>query len=98
MMDARGLWPTVRTRDDADATNVRSLELDVAAAAGAAARAVQVTGAYVMVVEPVWVALLAAGWLGETMSATQLAGCALIFGSLLINRAALLRSWARGWF
>lgn len=24
MMDARGLWPTVRTRDDADATNVRS--------------------------------------------------------------------------
>jgi len=49
MMDARGLWPTVRTRDDADATNVRSLELDVAAAAGAAARAVQVTGAYVMV-------------------------------------------------
>ena len=51
-----------------------------------------------MVVEPVWVALLAAGWLGETMSATQLAGCALIFGSLLINRAAQLRSWARGWF
>ena len=55
-------------------------------------------GVVIMVVEPVWVALLAAGWLGETMSATQLAGCALIFGSLLINRAALLRSWARGWF
>ncbi|MDN5779294.1 MAG: TIGR02391 family protein [Humibacillus sp.] len=49
MMEARGLWPTVRRKEEADATNVRSLELDVAAAAGTAARGVQVTGAYVMV-------------------------------------------------
>lgn len=49
MMEARGLWPTVRTREEADAETVRSLELDVAAAAGTAARAVQVTGAYIMV-------------------------------------------------
>ena len=49
MLESRGLWPTVRTREDADAEAVRALELDVAAAAGTAARAVQVTGAYVMV-------------------------------------------------
>lgn len=49
MLEARGLWPTVRTKDDTDPDEVRRLELDVAAAAGAAARAVQVTGAYVLV-------------------------------------------------
>ena len=49
MMEARGLFPTVWAKEEADATIVRSLELDVAAAAGTAARAVQVTGAYIMV-------------------------------------------------
>lgn len=49
MIEARGIYPTVLTREDADPVKVRSLELDVAAAAGTAARAVQVTGAYVMV-------------------------------------------------
>ena len=45
----RGLFPTVRTKEDAEETDVRRLELEVAAAAGAAARAVQVTGAYIVV-------------------------------------------------
>lgn len=48
-MEARGLFPTVRNREDVDAEEVRRLELDVAAAAGTAARAVAVTGAYIMV-------------------------------------------------
>ena len=48
-MEARGLFPTVRTQDDADESEVRRLELDVSAAAGTAARAVAVTGAYIMV-------------------------------------------------
>lgn len=47
--EARGLFPTVRTKDDADEAEVRRLELEVAAASGAATRAVQVTGAYIMV-------------------------------------------------
>lgn len=48
-MEARGLRPTVWTLEDADPEKVRRLELDVAAAAGAASRAVAVTGAYIMV-------------------------------------------------
>jgi hypothetical protein len=48
-MEARGLFPTVSTRENSDPAEVRRLELDVAAAAGAAARAVQVTGAYIVV-------------------------------------------------
>ena len=55
-------------------------------------------GVVIMVVEPVWVALLAAGWFGESMSGQQLAGCALIFLSLLINRASLVRDWAKALF
>lgn len=52
-------------------------------------------GVVIMVIEPVWVALLAAVWLGESMSGQQLVGCALIFGSLLISRAYLLRDWVK---
>jgi drug/metabolite transporter (DMT)-like permease len=55
-------------------------------------------GVVIMVVEPVWVALLAAGWFGETMSPVQLAGCGLIFASLLINRANLVRQWLKALF
>lgn len=55
-------------------------------------------GVVIMVVEPVWVALLAAGWFGETMSGQQLAGCALIFLALLINRAATLKHWLKAVF
>jgi drug/metabolite transporter (DMT)-like permease len=48
-------------------------------------------GVVFLVLEPVWVALFAAGWFGETMSGMQLAGCALIFAALLINRWTTLR-------
>ena len=43
-------------------------------------------GVVIMIVEPVWVALLAALWFGESMAAMQLAGCLLIFNALLANR------------
>lgn len=46
---ARGLFPTVATKEGQDQNEVRRLELDVAEAAGLAARAVSVTGAYVVV-------------------------------------------------
>lgn len=52
-------------------------------------------GVVIMVLEPVWVALLAALWFGETMSHIQLTGCGLIFASLLINRAHLVRQWLK---
>ena len=48
-MSSRGLMPTVWTKERQDAAKVRSLELDVAEAAGAAARAVAVTGAHIAV-------------------------------------------------
>ncbi|WP_033952614.1 TIGR02391 family protein [Streptomyces sp. CNQ431] len=44
-MQTRGLYPTVWTKEGQDQAAVRTLELDVAEAAGAAARAVAVTGA-----------------------------------------------------
>lgn len=44
-IQTRGLYPTVWTKEGQDQTAVRTLELDVAEAAGAAARAVAVTGA-----------------------------------------------------
>lgn len=46
-LEARGLWPTVRTAEGQDSAIVLDRELKVAEAAGAAARAVAVTGAYV---------------------------------------------------
>ena len=45
-MSSRGLLPTVWADDEQDPAELRRLELDVAEAAGAAARAVAVTGAY----------------------------------------------------
>lgn len=36
--------------------------------------------------EPVWVAIFAVGWFGESMSVIQVLGCALIFTSVLITR------------
>lgn len=50
-------------------------------------------GVVILVIEPVWVALLAAAWFGETMTASQLAGCGLIFAALLISRGEALRGW-----
>lgn len=48
-LSARGLLPTAWTRDGEDEAKVRQLELAVAEAAGAAARAVAITGAYMAV-------------------------------------------------
>ncbi|MCC1497822.1 DMT family transporter [Alcanivorax sp. 1008] len=48
-------------------------------------------GVVIMIVEPVWVALLAALWFGETMAPMQLAGCLLIFTALLVNRWGAVR-------
>ena len=42
--------------------------------------------AVIMMLEPIWTALLAAYWFSERMSAIQFVGCALIFIALLINR------------
>lgn len=46
-MSARGLFPTVWTRDGEDEVQVRALELAVAEAAGLAATAVDITGALI---------------------------------------------------
>ncbi len=48
--------------------------------------------ALIMMLEPMWTALLAAFWFAERMTAGQLAGCALIFFALLLNRW----NWIRG--
>jgi drug/metabolite transporter (DMT)-like permease len=54
-------------------------------------------GVVIRVLEPVWVALFAAGWFSESMSTTQLAGCGLIFLALLINRWGVLSKAIKGW-
>ncbi len=51
--------------------------------------------AIIMNLEPVWTALLAVLWLDERMSGMQLAGCALIFSALLVNRWPMVRRWIR---
>lgn len=53
-------------------------------------------GVVILVLEPVWVALFAAGWFGETMTDIQLAGCALIFAALIVNRWAVLSKAIKG--
>jgi drug/metabolite transporter (DMT)-like permease len=40
----------------------------------------------IMTLEPVWVAIMAAIWFGETMSPLQLMGCVLIFAAVLVSR------------
>lgn len=54
-------------------------------------------GVVILVVEPVWVALIAMGWFGESMSAFQMVGCGLIFAALLINRWQVLRQLLKTW-
>lgn len=47
-------------------------------------------GAVILVLEPVWVSLFAAGWFGETMTVIQLTGCGLIFVALIVNRWSVI--------
>ena len=54
-------------------------------------------GVVFLVLEPVWVAIFAAAWFGETMSVQQFAGCGLIFMALLINRWSTLRKALKDW-
>ena len=42
--------------------------------------------AIIMTLEPIWAALFASIWLGETMTGLQFVGCTLIFSAMLINR------------
>ncbi|WP_220183872.1 DMT family transporter [Marinobacterium marinum] len=51
--------------------------------------------AIIMTLEPVWTALLAVLWLGETMTALQFSGCALIFFAMLVNRWPAVRAWIK---
>ncbi len=51
--------------------------------------------AIIMTLEPVWAALLAVWWLGESMSVLQVMGCALIFIAMLVNRWPAVRYWWR---
>ncbi|MDI9245613.1 DMT family transporter [Marinobacter sp. CHS3-4] len=55
-------------------------------------------GVVFLVLEPIWVAVFATLWFGESMAASQIAGCALIFAALLINRWGTLRKALKDWF
>lgn len=52
----------------------------------------QTSGAVMLILEPIWVALFAAVWFLESLSALQVVGCMVIFLALLINRWQMLRS------
>jgi drug/metabolite transporter (DMT)-like permease len=52
--------------------------------------------ALILTLEPVWTALIAVVWLGTAMSASQTAGCLLIFAALLVNRWDLFRDALTG--
>jgi drug/metabolite transporter (DMT)-like permease len=51
--------------------------------------------AVIMILEPIWTALIAAAWFNERMSGLQLTGCSLIFAALLINRWSNVRVWLK---
>lgn len=52
-------------------------------------------GVVIMVLEPMWTALMAAAWFDENMTILQLFGCGLIFLSLLVNRWRAVRKLIR---
>jgi drug/metabolite transporter (DMT)-like permease len=52
--------------------------------------------AVIMILEPIWTALIAAAWFNERMSELQLIGCSLIFAALIINRWSNVRTWLKG--
>lgn len=45
------------------------------------------SAALIMVLEPIWVALISSSWLGEQMAPMQLLGCGFIFLALVTQRA-----------
>lgn len=49
--------------------------------------------AVIMILEPIWTALIAAAWFNERMSSLQLIGCSLIFAALIINRWTSVKTW-----
>ncbi len=49
--------------------------------------------AVIMILEPVWTAIIAAFWFEERMAAAQILGCSLILSALLVNRWSAVRSW-----
>lgn len=51
--------------------------------------------AVVMILEPIWTALIAAAWFNERMSELQLIGCSLIFAALIINRWSNVSAWLK---
>lgn len=55
-------------------------------------------GVVILILEPVWVAIIAALWFGETMTGIQFTGCMVIFLALLINRWRLVGRWVRSAF
>lgn len=51
--------------------------------------------AVIMILEPIWTALIAAAWFNERMSELQLIGCSLIFAALIINRWSNVSAWLK---
>ena len=51
--------------------------------------------AVILMLEPMWTALVAAWWFGETMSAQQFVGCGLIFSALVLSRWRWVRDLLR---
>lgn len=51
--------------------------------------------AIILMLEPMWTALAAAWWFGETMSGRQLGGCLLIFLALVLSRWEWIRRLLR---
>lgn len=49
--------------------------------------------AVIMILEPVWTAIIAMFWFSERMSLMQIAGCSLILLALLVNRWQDLKKW-----
>lgn len=48
--------------------------------------------ALILMLEPMWTAIVAAWWFGESMSLMQFMGCGLIFLALLVSRWSWIRS------
>ncbi|MCB1638826.1 MAG: DMT family transporter [Thiothrix sp.] len=51
--------------------------------------------ALILVLEPVWVAVLGLIWLGQGMSLIQVLGCVLIFAAVLLGRSKAIMGWMR---